>query len=442
MVQNRTTWFLAAVVAAGLVGMVNADEVSELRREIQQQDRILRQMQSRLTELEQKQAETPAAARPNDLRAFWSDGLRFETQDRAVQLRIGGRIHYDTLWVDGDSGIKDEEDTRDATGFRRARLYFRGDIHDDTHFRIQLDFAGSDVAFKDVFMAFRNFPLGTLRVGQFKEPFSLDELTSSNNIAFMERALAVNAFAPARNIGVMLSDSAFDRQVTWAAGVFRETASDRIADMRLDDMDGYNLTGRLTYNPIYDNDGASVLHLGTAYTYKDRDSASFGSRPEARTAGSWVGTGNIDDVSNSGIVGLEAAWVEGPFSLQGEYMKAMVSRTAGSPNVDFDGYYVQASYWLTGEHRSYNRGSGSFGFVRPNSPLGKDGGWGAWEIAGRYSHLDLNDGPVEGGKLDTYTLGLNWHLTNNTRVMWNYVYADRDKVGKANLYQMRLQTHF
>ena len=440
MFNRVMMWVLVAVLAAGFVGTVRADEVSELRREMERQYNELRNVQIKLTEIEKKQADMPGT-RPNDMRAFWSDGLRFETNDKAFQLRIGGRLHYDTLWVPGQAGF----DTSDQTGFRRARLYFRGDIHESTHFRIQLDFADSEVNFKDVYLAFMNFPLGTLQVGQFREPFSLDQLTSSNSTTFLDRNLA-DVLTPARNIGVMLSNSAFDRRMTWAAGVFRETASDRIEDMTLQDGDGYNLTGRLTYVPIYENDGARVVHLGTAYTYKDRNgegsTVRFRQRPEARTADRWVDTGSISNVDDTGIIGLEAAWVEGPFSLQGEYMKAMVSRTAGSSDVDFDGYYIQGSYWLTGENRRYNRDSGSFDFVRPNKPLGKDGGWGAWEIAGRYSHLDLNDGPVEGGKLDAYTLGLNWHLNNNTRMMWNYVYADRDKIGKANLYQMRFQVHF
>lgn len=94
---------------------------------------------------------------------------------------------------------------------------------------------------------------------------------------------------------------------------------------------------------------------------------------------------------------------------------------------------------MTGEHRRYSRSSGTFSFVRPQNNFGIGSGWGAWEVAARYSRLDLDDRNIKGGKLDNITVGLNWHLNPNTRVMWNYVNADRDNIGKADIYMMRLQ---
>jgi len=130
----------------------------------------------------------------------------------------------------------------------------------------------------------------------------------------------------------------------------------------------------------------------------------------------------------------------GPFSLQGEYIHSAVdSEQAGDP--DFSGFYAYASYFLTGEHRPYKNTAGKFSRVKPKKNFGA-GGPGAWELAARYSHLDLNDEDIEGGELDDITVGLNWYLNPNTRIMWNYVHTDLDGVGDADAFQMRAQVDF
>ncbi len=418
---------------------VQADSHAELQEQIRQQSLQLEQLQTRFDRLGAGEE-----IRDNDFRVYWSNGLRFKTYDDSVEMRIGGRLHNDWTWIGADSAIRDEfTDTNDGVQFRRARLYIRGDAHDFMHWRLQFDFAGSDVAFRDVYAAFTDILPFRVAVGQFKEPFSLDELTSSNNITFIERALPT-AFAPSRNVGIMFSDSVMDQQMTWAAGVFRET-DDR---GRAVASSGYNATGRVTYTPIYENEGADVLHLGAAYTYKNPQDNEYRvrQRPEAGITERFIDTqspaGQDISTDNVGILGLETAWVNGPFSLQGEYMKAMADGKGAQQDVDFDGWYVQGSYWLTGENRNYSRGSGTFGYVNPIDNFGKDGGLGAWELAARYSELDLNDKNIEGGKLENITVGLNWHLNPNARVMWNYVNADRKQIGKADIYMMRLQVHF
>ncbi|RMF25515.1 MAG: porin, partial [Deltaproteobacteria bacterium] len=143
------------------------------------------------------------------------------------------------------------------------------------------------------------------------------------------------------------------------------------------------------------------------------------------------------------LFGAEAAVVLGSASLQGEYMHAAVDASSGS-SPDFAGYYVQASYFLTGERRPYKRSHGAFGRVKPRRNfLGKEGrGPGAVELAVRYSSLDLSDAAVAGGELDDVTAGVNWYLNPNTRVMANYVHADLDAAGEADVFQMRFQIDF
>jgi phosphate-selective porin OprO/OprP len=140
------------------------------------------------------------------------------------------------------------------------------------------------------------------------------------------------------------------------------------------------------------------------------------------------------------VFGAEAALVYGPFSLQGEYMYSGVD-TPGGEDPSFQGAYVYASYFLTGEHRAYKTSAAAFDRVKPKKNFGA-GGPGAWEVGLRYSYLGLNDGEIEGGELSDFTVGLNWYLNPNTRFMLNYVHADLDGVGNADGFQMRGQIDF
>ena len=377
---------------------------------------------------------------PLDFRVFWKEGLRFETPDKDFTLKIGGRIFNDWGWMRQDSKVKRQVgDLEDGTRFDAARMYMSGSIYDNIDYKVQFDFAPSEVEFKDVYLGIRDLPFGYLKVGHYKEPFGLEELTSSRFITFMERSLA-NAFVPDRNTGFTLSSTAFEKRATWAAGVFRESAKDEQGKEQSEG--GYNLTGRITALPWYQDDGAKLLHVGVAYSLRNpKDTEQYKSRPEADLAPYFVDT-TAFTANRTGLLGLETALVLGPFSVQGEYMRADVERSKSSSNPTFDGFYVQGSYFLTGEHRKYSTSSGAFSRVKPKKNFRSDGGLGAWEIATRYSQIDLSDGGLRGGRLKDITVGLNWHLNPNTRVMWNYVRGDLHGVGKTNGLFMRLQVDF
>ena len=380
---------------------------------------------------------------PNTLRFYWDKGLRAKTADGNFSFKFGGRVMWDAQWFSQDSANKTAYgDLEDGTEFRRVRLYFSGDIYKDFFFKLQTDFAGGNVALKDAYIGAKNIPfLGHVRLGHQKEPFGLEELTSSKYTTFIERSLPIEAFAPSRNAGVMVYNTMFDEKATWALGAFRDTDD---TGMALADR-GYAVTGRVTACPWYAEKGARVLHLGVAYSHRvDPDGgARFRARPECHLSTvRFVDTGTITPVDTVDLLGLEAALVFGPFSVQGEYFRAAVENTS---DFDFDGWYVQASYWLTGEHRKYDRGAGEFGRVSPKKNVSMNpGGWGAWELAARYSRLDLNDRTIAGGKQDDVTVGVNWHLNPNMRVMFNYIRAmtDRPDQGDADIFGMRFQVDF
>jgi phosphate-selective porin OprO/OprP len=374
----------------------------------------------------------------NDFRVFWKEGLRLETPDKEFSLKVGGRIMADGTWVSEDDGIKaDVGSQQDGVEFRRARLYLAGKIYGNVKYKMEFDFAGGDATFTDVYIALPDFSLGTLKVGHFREPFGLEELTSSKYITFLERVLS--SADPSRNTGIMLNDSIYDKRMTWAAGVFKIT-DDFGA---LEDDGGYSATGRITGLPVYQDKGASLIHLGVAFSHRDpaHNSVQLRSKPEAHQLDYFIDTGSIPS-DNADILGLESAWISGPFSLQGEYFYLDVDRTGGSSSVQFDGYYGQASYFLTGEHRRYNKSEGVFGRIKPHENYGDKGGIGAWEVAVRYSDIDLNDGSIAGGRVCNTTAGLNWYLNPNTRFMWNYIYSEKKNVGNADIFSMRAQIDF
>ncbi|MFQ5495239.1 MAG: porin, partial [Phycisphaerae bacterium] len=339
----------------------------------------------------------------NTLRPHWKDGLRFDSNDGSIKLKIGGRIQHDYAYFaeDGDLERRLGEDFDDGTEFRRSRLYFSGTMDDRLEFKVQYDFAGGDADFKDVYLGIRDIGyLGNVRIGRFKEPFSLEEIASSNDITFIERSL-VNTFVVSRNTGVMFHDTMAGKRMTWAVGIFRQT------DDFGDGVGGraYNATARLTRLPWYDDGGSKLLHLGLAYTHQNYqdDTTRFGARPEVHLAPRLADTRTFPAESGD-FLAAEAAWVDGPFSLQGEYIQVFIDGDApriGNPR--FWAASLQASYFLTGEHRPYRTSTGAFERVRPLRNYGTSGGSGAWEVAARYSYLTLNDGRVRGGRLRDLT---------------------------------------
>ena len=142
------------------------------------------------------------------------------------------------------------------------RFFNSGKVYGNIKYKLQLDFAGGGVSFKDVYMEAALPYVGNLKVGHFKEPFRLEALTSSKYMTFMERGLPI-AFSPERNVGFMLHDSFMDDKLSIQAGLFREASSGN--DKKIDEV--RNMTARLTFLPI--NDGQKLLHLGAAFSNRN-----------------------------------------------------------------------------------------------------------------------------------------------------------------------------
>lgn len=346
-----------------------------------------------------------------------------------------GRFRY---WLDGRlqldgavyTGGKNE--LGNGTEVRRARIGVKATLFRDWYSEIDLDFAGNAVEIKDAWIGYTGFENTLLKAGQYKEPFSLETLTSSKNIVFMERSYADN-LSPDRNIG--LGAARWGKRWQVAGGLFGQTAGEVDASAR---KEGWGLTGRASFAPVLGN--RKVVHLGAAISRRTPDAATgadtnsvrFRARPETDVSlARFLTTGKIRFVDHTSYYNAEAAAMFGPLMLQGEYTKVVVHRLGDLPQASFKGGYVMASLFLTDDTRDYIASAGEFDRIHP-----KRAG-GAWEVAARYSTLDLNDTSegvnILGGKGTNYTLGLNWYMNTNLRWMFNYARVVNDDNAKPDL---------
>ena len=411
-------------------------------------------------ELPQKVADVEKkVGKKNFLAPYWKSGLRLDSADGKFKLKIGGRVQNDWTIYGTDEELRREFDRiGDGTEFRRARLFMEGSVYGNIKYKFQYDFASSD-PFKDAYIQVKKLPMvGNFTIGHFKEPFSLEELTSSKYITFMERSLP-NAFSQGRNLGVRFNRSFMDKRATAAFGFFRDGNP---ADAPFGPDGIYNATTRFTFLPWYQEKGRQLLHAGFSYSHAFHNltredgevvkSDRFRQRPEAHLGPRLVETPKFA-AEEIDYINPEVALVYGPASLQFEWMSALVNRESGD-DLHYNGFYGFASYFLTGEHRPYKTSSGAFDRVKPKNDFDGKGGWGALEFAARYSVIDLNDGDVNGGEMQNVTVGFNWYLNSNVRLMFNYVRAMLDEddcyykgsmgshCGDADIIQGRFQVDF
>ena len=358
----------------------------------------------------------------------WDNGYKLTSSDDEHSIKFGGRIMYDyAIWNTGDV-------TYSGTEFRRVRLFNSGKVYGNINYKLQFDFAGEGVSFKDVYVELALPYVGNLKLGHFKEPFRLEALTSSKYITFMERGLPI-AFSPERNVGFMLYDSFMDDKISIQVGLFREASSGD--DKKIDDVN--NISARLTFLPI--NDGDKLLHLGVGLSNRNNSDSTYSvsTRPENHL-GTKLLDMDLDNVIGMNLIGAEMAFVLGSFSVQGEYV---INAVETLEDYSFSAYYCQVSYFLTREKRKYKSSLAGFDRVKPNSNMKEGGGWGAFELAARYSSMDLSE--AHSGTLNDITLGLNWYLNPCTRVMFNYVMGTLDYDDTAtieNTLQCRMQIDF
>lgn len=382
----------------------------------------------------------------------WVKGLEHVPVLQLEESRMAGKIGAK---VAGDAAAFVADD--DFTGFdagtelRRIRIYARGDclMVLPVSYEIEVGYIPDQFYIENSYLKFRNLGfLGDLQAGQFQAPMTLENYGSSRDMLFMEAASPLQALAPGVNAGFQVGRPVADERMTWAAGLFTDSVGDDIGDA----TSGFaRFAGRVTGLVVdrAESDGGApprLLHLGLGGTllYAADSAVRYQSRPESHLAPFVVDTGDLPaDGSYAGSV--EAAWVEGPLCLQAEYVHVWV-QGASAPDAGFGGFYVAASWFLTGESRPYDRQQGVFTRVIPKRSFDpRRGGWGAWEVAARVSHVDLNDFDATGGRLTMLMTGVNWHLHPHVKWRFNYGFGQvsgRSPEGDLNLFQTRVELDF
>ncbi len=397
-----------------------------------------------------------------------TEGLKFITADKNFSAQIGTMLQLDMASYDSD--IKDNSGrdlTNSGSEFRRIRLYMGGTFLTDWDYKTEIEFSNS-TQLMDGFVNYRGLQTSVpiqLTFGHFKIPFSQESLAADKGLTFMERSLP-NTFLNARAPGAMISAG----RDNWSSALmlFGEQLSSTAANVS-DEGGGASL--RVTWAPLI-APGAN-FHLGAAVSLRApsqnntsltttpvsyTESIRLRAKPESNIIETrLVDTGNIIDVEQTQLWGIELAGSISAVGFNAEYINTTIQRDQGRSDLDFSGWYAQTSWTITGEERTYKGDKGLYDGIKPAKPVGQ-GGTGAWEIAVRISDLDLSDGSLQlrnnllvpeinGGEERNATLALNWYLNNYLRTSLNYVHVMDIEGGSfsgkdLDAIQMRLQLAF
>ena len=359
--------------------------------------------------------------------AVMENGLGIKSKDGNTTAQFTGRVHMDyRSYTQTFSSGQSTDPYQDALEVRRGRFGVRGQIAKDFKYLLLANFgndAGASSTTSTIDEFWFNYAAITeaqLQVGTFKMPFSLEQLTSSNNIDFMERSLigqTEGEFIPAKETGVMLHGIP-KPGFTYALALSRGRANKSTA------VDGVDFIGRVTTNiaeVIQNKD--FVAHLGAAYSTGNVKTgvAPASGRTEGRQQSAWfTGSSALSGDTARTRQGIEAAFAWKGLKVQGEQFVFNYDPTTGTDK-EIKGHYVQAIYNITGESHNYK--DGVFGWIKPNTAF-TSGGRGAWQVGVRASEFNAEDITVATGKANvatSLTYGVTWFLNDNVRLMANYV---------------------
>jgi phosphate-selective porin OprO/OprP len=440
-------------------GVLSQDEYDALkaaRDEENMEQRAERRRQALREAQEAEKQEKAKEEAKTTLKGKFANGFVFETEDKENRLQFSGRVQADYRNFSDDIAA-------DTFDIRRAFLTGQGQIAKYYTFDITADFAsssGSPSSFLDV--AWLNaawWKPVQFRIGQYKMPFSMDELTSDLYLDYLERDIG-NPLVPAKTRGVMVHGAPLGG-LTYALAY--SNLNGKNANDVNQTVDGKEVIGRVTGNfAQFFSLKDSVLHLGGAFTDGTIPTVNASSgttannaaptfRTEARGVNFFTPTAFTGEDVQRRRYGLEAAVALGPVKLQGEYITSNYQGTSGT-GADYDkdlkASYLSASWLISGEQYASSYKDGGWGRIIPKSNFALGGGgWGAWELGLRYSQFDGTDfgfvsasNPAGTGavncavgaacastlKANAWTLGLKWIMTPNTRLMLNYVQTNFD----------------
>lgn len=345
------------------------------------------------------------------------DGFVIQSGDGAFRLRFSGYAQADGRFYLGD------EDGLGTNAFllRRVRPVVTGTVGKIFEFSVMPDFGGGVTTIQDAYLDVRYSDKGRLRVGKFKVPLGLEVLQPDTGILFVERAFT-SSLAPVRDVGVQLHGELGSGVASYAVGIFNGALDGASADN--DANDGKDVAGRVFFQPFRKGKSrARGIGVGIAATTGKQE----GAVPSYRSPGQLTFFTYASGIAAGGRrtrVFPQASYALGPFRVIGEYVRSGQEVRKGTETIEVsnDAWQGAAAFVLTGE-------TPTGGVVSPKRPFGTDKGWGAFELAARYSELDVDDAIFSVGLADAARsaskaralgLGINWYLTRNIKYVANY----------------------
>jgi phosphate-selective porin OprO/OprP len=446
---------LVAPLAAGTALAAAQPGASDPR--IAEIERQLRDVQDQLAQMRRRSvtqppvtaaqlADTRAPAGPhgepkkrldNEPRLSLANGrFTVTSRDGDFSLSLRSLVQFDAGYFAqgrGPAGV----DLNSGTNFRRAQIGLVGTAWKDWSYNFTYDFGGNGIEKNGYIYTASlqyDFEPFAIRVGAFSPPAGIEDSTGSGDLLFLERAGAADiargiAGAPGREgFNIYAQGRRYLVSLAFTGPKATEASS-------FDEQEA--LVSRASFLAVDSDSFKWLLDADLTHVFKFSDKAAGAAPPNTVSLGGGpevavdsfktVNTGNIDADSLTQW-GVETAAQSGRFYGQGGYFHYSVQRRTALPDPDFSGWYATVAVSLTGEERAYDSGAASFRGLKPAHPLGKDG-FGAWEVAARYSNVDLAFDPfagsaaggVAGGEQNIWTLGLNWYPTAGLRFMLDYV---------------------
>lgn len=381
---------------------------------------------------------------------YFNNGkVTFESNNKAFKLWLDNRIYVDAAYYSPTTDIsglssKPNKDLESDDGkfrfdngviIRRARFGIKGTLYEKWSAELDLDFAYNGVEIKDMYLGYKFNDHISVKAGNFKEPMSMERLTSSKYLINMERPMPIEMFAGGRKLGV--AATAWNKHWWVSGGVFGSEV-DILQKEKNRGSDGYGFTARAAASPILRED--MVLHIGAYGTYRTPKAAGLENRlvefrtfPESRVDRRRFVRTEIPNVNHYTTTGVELAYKYRKLLVFGEYVFTDVSRykmdgdkKVSLKNATFDGWYATASYMIIGQQRQYVSDDAEFG------PMAINKRGGNLEFAARVSNVNLNDfhdatAVITGGKATSYSASLNWYPNRNILIGFNYIFMDNDK---------------
>lgn len=489
MTRTGQAWSAAAFLSLATATQIQAQPAASADAEIAALKRQLAALERKLDAIQQQTAanaaataktrarveanaalpgKSPAGSPPKPEVVVSMPGNRptFCTDDRLNCVSPVGRFQFDAADYNyhPNSAATLPPTANNGVNARRARLGVLGTFAGDWDFGLVFDLGGTQdntPVIQNAYVTYKGIKGLYIEGGYLDVPHTLDETTGAFNILFLERAASQ---VVAANIASGDNRAAFGARSNgdwWWVGSY---VTGPMSGFAHNTRSPLGATARGVVVPINNEYGSFLLGGDAAFLFDTGQTAgtaagshtlSLNDRIEVRVdpgTNALLNTGALTNVTSARVLSAEAAGQVGSFYAQGEFFDYSVSRTA-MPDLHFNGGYVQASYVLTGEQRKYNPVTGAYGTIKPKNPVQwMTGGLGAWEIAARYSFVDLNDQNVFGGELRNTTVGVNWYVNENMRFMFNWIHgkvaksaappANTDIGASYDVFAMRTQVYF